>query len=228
MRKASGILPATIRKNFQTYATDKKYRENSESCDVKSTQTEFSSSLQKSQFIPIEASSTKKPKMVNKSTDSQADLMPNTKMASTAQSDSKAGNNQHRENHSTNPTAAPAVKPERFEPKGLLREIAEKSYVMKGLPRAAKIQPIQPRLSELNFPVVHRDRLNSHLSGKPLKHVLIIIEESNKDILKINNLCGYNVLFEEYRPRACKKNCSASRKKYPSGANEKPDIFKPE
>lgn len=74
-------------------------------------------------------------------------------------------------------------------------------YLVKGFPKNEDFEKVKACLSEKNFIVRKCKRLISLVSGKPLKHVYVQIENPKDDLFEITDVCGFAVKIERFRPR---------------------------
>lgn len=88
------------------------------------------------------------------------------------------------------------------------------AYMIKGV--STKVPPyvVMNRLCELKFPVVHCNRLHSSRSGRPLKHLMVMVEKRTKNIFNVNNLCGTRVTIEAFNPHVVGKPRATGNKEF--------------
>lgn len=59
---------------------------------------------------------------------------------------------------------------------------------------------VRTQLQELKFPVAHCNRHHSFRSGKPLKHLLVMMEQPTMAMFDLTGLCGKRIKVEAYQP----------------------------
>lgn len=176
---------------------------------------------------------------ISKSTEIQEDLVPPKKMTSAAvQADQPIGISKGTSTMEYGPSISQGPhhkgitsrnyrgeKKHRVAP--LPPEVAAKSYVIKELPRSCQTHIVLNSLLEKKLAVEHCSKLISHRSGKPLKHLLIILAGKSDDILKIKNLCDCEVHVEAFKPHVRNSNSSTACRRLPKPcANERKVNFK--
>lgn len=60
---------------------------------------------------------------------------------------------------------------------------------------------------------MHCSRLHSNQNGKPLKHLMVMMEKPTKEMFNVNNLCGARVTIEAFNPHVAKKPKATGSKK---------------
>lgn len=95
-------------------------------------------------------------------------------------------------------------------------DLCDVAYVAKGLDKSISPEDVKVRLLKYGIPVVHCSHLVSTRSGKPLKHMLTILEKPTSFMLKVTSWQGKDISVENYSP-------AKTRKKSPTGNTSKED-----
>lgn len=118
-----------------------------------------------------------------------------TSLDNSLESETSKNRNNQKNSRITNSTPTAQLENHQKNNRILPPEIRRKAYVVKGLHKKMKPYELEKQCKN-DFSVEYCNWMQSPSTGKILKHIVLILENPNENILLVENLNGHHVVIE--------------------------------